>query len=150
MLPRDASATAPAVALAPAKKRGRPHRGEVRAPAKELPITRQRNQSLAQMLEEIPTACDRSAKCSAKCNAKGYRIAWNGDKLHLDTADCGVPISALLTSAPVHDSRAAVPLSLMSAQRVTSLYDVTDAANDPRQGWALYRPTRKDSMIPPP
>jgi hypothetical protein len=115
---------APTVASAPAaKKRGRPRRGEVRAPAKESPIARQRKQTLAQMLEEIPTACDRGAKC----NAKGYKIAWNGYKLHIDTADCGVPISALLTSASVHDSRAAVPLSLMSAQRVTSLYDVMDA-----------------------
>ena len=112
-----------AVAPAPVKKRGRPRRGEVRAPAKESPIARQRKQTLAQMLEEIPTACDRGAKC----NAKGYKIAWNGYKLHIDTADCGVPISALLTSASVHDSRAAVPLSLMSAQRVTSLYDLMDA-----------------------
>lgn len=119
---RDAPAVAPVVA--PAKKRGRPRHGEVRAPAKESPIARQRKQTLAQMLEEIPTACDRGAKC----NAKGYKIAWNGYKLHIDTADCGVPISALLSSASVHDSRAAVPLSLMSAQRVTSLYDVMDAA----------------------
>ncbi len=109
---------------APERKRGRPRRGEVRTPAKESPIARQRKQTLAQMLEEIPTACDRGAKC----NAKGYKIAWNGFKLHIDTADCGVPISALLTSASVHDSRAAVPLSRMSAQRVTSLYDVMDAA----------------------
>ncbi len=93
-------------------------------PAKESPIARQRKQTLAEMLEEIPTACDRGAKC----NAKGYKIAWHGYKLHIDTADCGVPISALLSSASVHDSRAAVPLSLMSAQRVTSLYDVMDAA----------------------
>jgi hypothetical protein len=113
-----------AVVRAPVKKRGRPRRGEVRAPAKESPIARQRKQTLAQMLEEIPTACDRGAKC----NAKGYKIAWNGYKLHIDTADCGVPISALLSSASVHDSRAAIPLSLMSARRVTSLYDVMDAA----------------------
>lgn len=105
---RDVQAAAPAVAPAPVKKRGRPRRGEVRAPAKESPIARQRKQTLAQMLEEIPTACDRGAKC----NSKGYKIAWNGYKLHVDTADCGVPISALLTSASVHDSRAAVPLSL--------------------------------------
>ena len=120
---RDLPAVAPAIASAPSKKRGRPRRGEVRAPAKESPIARQRKQSLAQMIEEIPTACDRGAKC----NAKGYKIAWNGYKLHIDTADCGVPISALLSSASVHDSRAAVPLSLMSAQRVTNLYDVMDA-----------------------
>ena len=115
---------APVAVPAPVKKRGRPRRGEVREPAKESPIARQRKQTLAQMLVEIPTACDRGAKC----NAKGYKTAWDGYKLHLDTADCGVPISVLLTSASVHDSRAAVPLSLMSDDRVTSLYDVMDAA----------------------
>ena len=105
-------------------KRGRPRRGEVRTPAKESPIARQRQQTLAQMLKEIPTACDRGTKC----NAQGYKVSWNGYKLHLDTADCGVPISALLSSASMHDSRAAIPLSMISAERVTSLYDVMDAA----------------------
>ena len=116
-------ATAPTPAI-PAKKRGRPRRGEVRAPAKVSPLQRQRQQSLAQMLEDIPTACDRGTKC----NAQGYKVSWNGYKLHLDTADCGVPIAALLSSASMHDSRAAIPLSLISAQRVTNLYDVMDAA----------------------
>lgn len=113
--------TAPA---APAKKRGRPRRGEARAPAQVSPIQRQRQQNLAQMLEDIPTVCDRGTKC----NAQGYKVSWNGYKLHLDTADCGVPIAALLSSASMHDSRAAIPLSLISAQRVTNLYDVMDAA----------------------
>jgi len=108
----------------PAKKRGRPRRGDVRPPAKESPISRQRRQTLAQMIKDIPTACDRGTKC----NAQGYKVSWNGYKLHLDTADCGVPISALLSSASMHDSRAAIPLSLISEQRVTSLYDVMDAA----------------------
>jgi hypothetical protein len=48
--------------------------------------------------------------------------------LHLDTADCGIPVSALLTSASMHDSLAAIPLSLMTAQRVTNCYDLMDAA----------------------
>lgn len=111
-------------APAAVRRRGRPRRGEVRPPAKESPLSRQRRQTLAQMLDEIPTACDRGTKC----NAQGYKISWNGYKLHLDTADCGVPISAVLSSASMHDSRAAIPLSLMSAQRVTSLYDLMDAA----------------------
>jgi Transposase DDE domain len=126
LIPAPASAEAvstPAVA-APAPKRGRPRRGEVRPPAKESPLVRQRGQSLAQMLEEIPTACDRGTKC----NAQGYKVSWNGYKLHIDTADCGVPIAAVLSSASVHDSRAAIPLSLISGSRVTSLYDVMDAA----------------------
>lgn len=105
-------------------KRGRPRRGESRASAKPSPIARQRQQRLAQMLEDIPSACDRGTKC----NAQGYKSSWNGYKLHLDTACCGVPIAALLSSASMHDSRAAIPLSLMSAARVTNLYDVMDAA----------------------
>jgi hypothetical protein len=76
------------------------------------------------MLEEIPTACDRGTKC----NAQGYKNSWRGYKLHLDTADCGVPIAALLSSASMHDSLAAIPLSLISADRVTNLYDLMDAA----------------------
>ena len=76
------------------------------------------------MLQEIPTACDRGTKC----NAQGYKNSWTGYKLHLDTADCGVPISALLSSASMHDILAAIPLSLISAERITSLYDLMDAA----------------------
>ena len=109
---------------APARKRGRPRRGEARPAAKAAPIKRQREQTLAQMLEEIPTACDRGTKC----NAQGYKNSWSGYKLHLDTADCGVPIAALLSSASMHDSLAAIPLSLISADRVTNLYDLMDAA----------------------
>ena len=109
---------------APARKRGRPRRGEARPAAKAAPIKRQREQTLAQMLEEIPTACDRGTKC----NAQGYKNSWRGYKLHLDTADCGVPIAALLSSASMHDSLAAIPLSLISAERVTNLYDLMDAA----------------------
>ena len=107
------------------RKRGRPRRGETRQPAaKTSPLARQRQQTLAQMIAELPTASDRGTKC----NAQGYKISWNGYKLHLDTADCGVPIAALLSSASMHDSRAAMPLSRISAQRVTNLYDVMDAA----------------------
>lgn len=117
------SKTEPPVA-APARKRGRPRRGEARPPAKESPIHLQRQQTLTQMMADIPTACDRGTKC----NAQGYKVSWNGYKLHLDTADCGVPVAALLSSASMHDSRAAIPLSLISQQRVTNLYDVMDAA----------------------
>jgi Transposase DDE domain/Transposase domain (DUF772) len=110
----------------PAAKRkpGRPRRGEVRPPAKESPIHRQRSQALSAMIQNLPTACDRGTKC----NAQGYKVSWNGYKLHIDTADGGVPISALLSSASMHDSLAAIPLSLISAQRVTNLYDLMDAA----------------------
>ena len=111
-------------AIRPSKKRGRPARGEQRPAAKIAPLERQRQQTLAQMMADIPSICDRGTKC----NAQGYKVSWNGYKLHIDTADCGVPIAALLSSASMHDSRAAIPLSLISASRVTNLYDVMDAA----------------------
>lgn len=108
----------------PPKKRGRPARGETRPLTQVAPLERQRQQTLAQMLADIPSICDRGTKC----NAQGYKVSWHGYKLHIDTADCGVPISALISSASMHDSRAAIPLSLISAARVTNLYDVMDAA----------------------
>lgn len=107
----------------PAKKRGRPRRGEAREGTGKSRIKRQRQLTLTEMLAEIPKACDRGAKS----NAKGYKTSWNGYKLHIDTADCGVPIAALLSSASMHDSVAAIPLSLISTERVTNLYDLMDA-----------------------
>lgn len=120
----DTASEAPATVARPRKKRGRPTRGEARPMAKVAPLERQRQQTLPQMLVDMPTHCDRGTKC----NAQGYKVSWNGYKLHIDTADCGVPIAALLSSASMHDSRAAIPLSLISAARVTNLYDVMDAA----------------------
>ncbi|MBK7954696.1 MAG: transposase [Candidatus Accumulibacter sp.] len=126
LLPAEGSPAeaSPPEAPAPARKQGRPRRGEARPAAKASPIQRQRGQTLVQMLDQIPTACDRGTKC----NAQGYKNSWSGYKLHLDTADCGVPIAALLSSASMHDSLAAIPLSLISAERVTNLYDLMDAA----------------------
>ena len=96
-------------------KRGRPKKGEVRE-AKRKRIGQQPAQTLKEMLAELPKAYDPGSKC----NAQGYRNSWNGYKLHLDTADCGVPVSTLLTSASAHDSQTAVPLSMMTWKRVTN------------------------------
>ena len=105
------------------KKRGRPKKGEIRE-AKQSKIERQCGKTLAQLIAELPRSCDHGTKC----NAQGYKHRWNGYKLHIDTANCGIPVSALLTSASMHDSLAAMPLSLMSAGRVANCYDLMDAA----------------------
>ena len=105
------------------KKRGRPGRDEAREVSLGK-LEQQQGKSLAQLLRELPRDCDRGSKS----NAQGYKNSWNGYKLHLDTADCGIPVSALLSSASMHDSLAAIPLSLMTAQRVTNCYDLMDAA----------------------
>lgn len=106
--------------------RGRPRLGEER-PTKELKrLEKQPTQSLAEMLNDLPVHCD----SGAKTNSKGHAMYWNGYKLHLDICDGGIPISAILTSASVHDSQVAIPLEEMTSQKVTSLYSLMDAAYD--------------------
>jgi hypothetical protein len=73
---------------------------------------------LSDMLEDLPTACD----VGTKKNSKGYKTSWIGYKLHIDSADGGVPISCVLTSASVHDSQVAIPLAKISNDRVTNLW----------------------------
>lgn len=75
------------------------------------------------MLTDLPTCCD----VGTKRNSNGYKTSWIGYKLHLDVGDGMVPISAIVTSASVHDSQVAIPLATLSAQRVTNLYDLMDA-----------------------
>lgn len=109
-----------------AVKRGRPMQGEERV----KPLTRIEKQaggmSLKEMLDDLPKACD----VGTKKNSKGYKVSWTGYKLHLDVADGGIPLSAILTSASTHDSQVAIPLAKMTNERVTNLYDVMDAAYD--------------------
>ena len=48
----------------------------------------------------------------------------------MNVSDSGIPLSAILTSASVHDSQVAIPLMQMTAERVKVLYDLADAAYD--------------------
>jgi len=108
------------------RKKGRPAKGEQREPVVEKRLDRQVGQSAVEAIRELPIACDRGTKV----NAKGYKTSWNGYKLHLDTNDVGLPISALVTSASVHDSQVAIPLIKLTSNKVTYLYDLMDAAYD--------------------
>jgi len=110
----------------PKRKRGRPRKGEERPHKERRRLERQGDMNLAEMLADLPRACS----TGVKQNAKGYRTHWIGYKLHLDVADGDIPISALVTSASLHDSQAAIPLATMTAARVTSLYDLMDSAYD--------------------
>jgi hypothetical protein len=106
------------------RKRGRPKKSERALSGRRLP--RQRRQTLAEMLSELPRDCSIGVKTSSK----GYQHHWRGYKLHIDVADGHIPISCLLTVASLHDSQVAIPLATLTAQRVTSLYAVMDAAYD--------------------
>jgi hypothetical protein len=114
-VPTEASVESPAEV--PVKD---PEKGVEKAPNV---IEEQRHRSLKENLENLPTVCD----VGAKSNAQGFKNSWIGYKLHFDTTSFGVPISAILTSASVHDSQVAIPLTQMSKIRVTNLYDLMDA-----------------------
>jgi len=117
------------------KKRGRPPKGEKRPPVEPKRLVVQRSQTAQEAIAQLPSKCDRGIKK----NAKGFTEAWNGFKLHLDTNDCGLPLSALLTSASVHDSQVAIPLMKLTGDKVTSCYDLMDAAYDAEQIWEQSR-----------
>lgn len=108
------------------RRRGRPKKGEEPPPKEPTRIERQKTMSLDKMLKDLPQRCD----IGAKKNSKGHAEHWIGYKLHLDSADGCIPISAILTSASVHDSQVAIPLATITAQRVINLYDLMDAAYD--------------------
>ncbi len=107
-------------------RRGRPKKGEKRI----KPQTRIERQSagltLAEMKADLPKACN----VGTKRNSKGHTSSWIGYKLHIDASDGGIPISCILSSASLHDSQVAIPLAEMTNLRVSSLYDLMDAAYD--------------------
>ena len=128
---REKPAPKPKAAKPKRRKRGRPRKGEARAKEPSR-LERQLTMSLPQMLADLPRACD----VGSKRNAKGHTTSWIGYKLHVDTADGGIPISCIMTSASTHDSQVAIPLGTLTAGRVENLYDLMDAAYDSIEIWA--------------
>jgi Transposase DDE domain len=106
------------------RRRGRPRKGEERPPQPATVLEQQQHQSLEAMLAGIPNICD----VGAKKNSQGHTETWVGYKLHISTAEGGIPIAALLSSASTHDSQVALPLMALCHQRVTSLYELADSA----------------------
>jgi hypothetical protein len=110
------------------RKRGRPLKGSVPAiEPKRLDL--QLIRKLEDNLKDLPGLCD----FGCKRDSKGNTYSWQGYKLHIDVADGDVPVSAILTSASLHDSQAAIPLTQMTKERVTNCYDLYDAAYDAPQ-----------------
>ena len=95
-------------------------------PKDDTRLARQREMKLPEMLADLPRQCD----LGGKKDSHGNNHYWRGYKLHWDVADGQIPISAVLTSASVHDSQVAIPLATMSRQRVTYCYELMDAAYD--------------------
>lgn len=126
-------------------RRGRPRKGEVREaePPKRLEL--QPSRTLEENLEDLPTACD----VGCKRNSKGHTESWRGHKLHIDSIDGDIPVSAILTSASLHDSQVAIPLAQLTSMRVTNCYDLMDSAYDASQIHAFSRVLGHVPLIDP-
>ena len=109
----------------PKRKRGRPRRGEQRPPKEPTRLERQLSMTVPEMLADLPRECAWGTK-----EKNGKPFYWKGWKLHVDWADGEIPVSVILTSASTHDSQGAIPLTMISVQRVISLYDLMDSAYD--------------------
>lgn len=107
------------------KKRGRPKKGE-EPPKEPKRLDRQLKMTQEERLADLPKACD----IGVKDGSKGNRNYWVGYKCHIDTGDGDIPLSCIVTSASVHDSQVSIPLAEATASKVTSLYDLMDAAYD--------------------
>jgi hypothetical protein len=110
----------------PAKPKRRRKHGEPKRPEEMTRIERQQTMTVSEMIADLPREC----AVGCKTNSHGRKETWRGFKLHLDVADGQIPITALLTSASLHDSQAAMPMAELTAQRVTNLYDLMDSAYD--------------------
>ncbi len=121
-------------------KPGRPKKGEEK-PKEPKRVELQLERNLDANLEDLPKGCDWGSKKGS--NGKVYK--WKGYKLHLDCVDGDIPVSAVVTSASLHDSQVAIPLSQMSEKRIINLYDLMDAAYDSPE---IHLYSKQNNRIP--
>lgn len=113
----------------PKRRRGRPKKGEVREPKEPSRLERQISQKPGEAIRQL----DRCCAWGCKVNSQGNAAYWKGYKLHLDIDDMGIPLSAVVTGANVHDSQVAIPMEKKTTSIVHRLYSLMDAAYDARE-----------------
>jgi transposase len=109
------------------KKKGRPKKGEIRAPIKPSILKQQEEMKT---VNEMLSLVSRDCGVGVKQNSKGNREVWIGGKLHISAVDGDIPIAAFYSGANIHDSSVALPLIKETSQRVNYLYDLQDAGYD--------------------
>jgi IS5 family transposase len=111
----------------PKQKCGRKGKND---PPRELTrLEKQRNQTSDEAFADLPVFCD----IGVKRDTHGKRRYWVGYKEHIDWADNGFPLLAVITSASVHESQVAIPMAKLTAKKRTVLYEVMDAGYDADQ-----------------
>lgn len=115
-----------AIPVGPKRKRGRPRKGDVRPAKQPGRLERQLKMKPGKALKELDTEC----AWGCKKNSQGNVSFWKGFKLHLDVTDLGIPVTAVVTGANVHDSQLAIPMEKLTERKITFLYSVMDSAYD--------------------
>lgn len=110
----------------PKRKRGRPRKGEHKTEKKVRRLARQLAQKPGKALRELDQRCS----WGCKKNSQGTITYWKGYKLHLDVSEFGIPLTAVVTGAHVHDSQVALPMEKLTERRVQHLYTIMDSAYD--------------------
>jgi len=108
------------------QRKGRPRAGEPAVPPPLTRMARQLDQVPEIALLEVPCLCD----TGCKPDTEGHLHYWKGYKFHVVTNEAGIPLRAVTTAASVNDSQVAIPLLLLTARRVTALYDLLDRGYD--------------------
>jgi hypothetical protein len=88
--------------------------------------TIQLTQDTDTILNSLSTVCD----YGTKKDSKGYKYTWKGYKLHVAVNDYNIPVAAIVTSASVNDTLAAIPLIRTVEDRVDNLYYLMDKGYD--------------------
>jgi transposase len=111
------------------RRRGRPRKKEPKAVKKAKRLAKQARQKASEALSELNQEC-----CwGCKRNSQGNANFWKGYKLHLDVTDMGIPVTAVVTGANVHDSQVAIPMEKLTERRIEYLYSLMDSAYDAKE-----------------
>jgi hypothetical protein len=128
-----------------ARRKKGPH-PRAQASQRGVRLERQKHMTLDEMLADLPRECSRGAKT----NKQGDRKYWRGYKFHWDVSDNGrIPISCVLTGASLHDSQVAIPLMLMSAERVRWRCELMDCAYDAKLIRERIKKLSHEALIQP-
>ena len=74
-------------------------RAEAKAVKEPKRLDLQLGRGLAENMADLPTRCD----VGTKDNAKEYKKSWIGYKMHIDSIDGDIPVSAILSSASLRE-----------------------------------------------
>ena len=112
-------------------------KGESKANKKANRLAQQARQKASVALSGLNTLC-----CwGCKRNSQGNVSYWKGYKLHLDVTDMGIPVTAVVTGANVHDFQLAIAMEKLAERKaIRSILRRSNASRSARR-WNEPTPT---------